>query len=239
MAKKDRNVIERLEDIENKIPTKEEPKSFSKTTGLRIEDYIKIANIYLYDEDERAFNKGMRDSSMRTILAAVFVLLFFVFSIVAFAINKEFEWLLIISNGLSLLDLLIRLSVVLNQKRKQPLKSFWSIEKPEFYVTYDKENRFTVHQEKRHSLLYYISLIIKILALAGVGTVICYLVLSLANDDGIHNMTIFCVGLATGFSTYFINLFCLTMSAFTRNRCYLFETDRFCFYLPNYELVEK
>lgn len=242
MSKEDRTVIERLEDIENKIPSSEKPRSFSGTTGVSVEEYLKLAEAYAYVEDERSLKKEKRDNATKVIVSIFLIFLFFVFSIVSFFINKDMEWMLIISASLSLFGLVIHLLAILKQKSKQLVRSFWSMERPEFYVT-RKEGYFKVNKEERHSAFYYFALVSKIFAFVGIGVVFLYFALGISKYTDIEhnqilNKVFYYVGLAVGYATFFVDLFGLNQDAHKYYN-YVFETDDFCFYYPSYELNKK
>lgn len=237
MAKKDRNVIERLEDIENKIPTKEKPKSFFEKTGMHIEEYLKVAKIYAYEEDERSFKKGRRDKTTKIIVAIVFMSLFFVFSVILQFLNKDLEWLLILSASLSLLALIFQLLIIRKQENKQSLQSFWSVEKPEFYIT-RKEGFFKINKEARHGLLYYIAFVLKTIAFLGVIAVFLYFFLGIDKYIQSSYAAMYFIASAVGYFSFFVFLFSSRQSAHCYYN-YVFETDDFCFCYPSYELTEK
>ena len=242
MPKKDRTVIERLEDIENKISTSEKPRSFSKTTGVSVEEYLKIAKVYAYVTDKRSLKKEIRDSAAKVVVSIVLLSLFFVFSIVSLFINGGLEWLLIISACLSLIALIVRLLMILKQKSKQPIESFWSMEKPEFYVT-SRDNFFKVNKEERHSLSFYIVLITKILAFVGIIAVFTYFFFGISkymdyNYSQALNATFYYVGSIAGYLTFFADLFGLMQDPHKYYN-YVFETDDFYFSYPSYEVTKK
>ena len=60
MSNDDRTVIERLDDIENKIPSFEyqKPKPISEIIGKPFADYLNEATVYGYEDDERKFKKN-------------------------------------------------------------------------------------------------------------------------------------------------------------------------------------
>lgn len=237
MAKKDRNVIERLEDIENKIPTTEKPKSFFERTGMHVEEYLEAAKIYAYEEDERLFKKGRRDKTAKIIVSIVLILIFFVISVVLLFLNKDLEWLLILSASLSLLTLIFQLLIVRKQENKQLLQSFWSVEKPEFYVT-RKEGLYRINKEDRHGVLYYIAFVLKTIAFIGIVAVFLYFFLGIDKYIQSPNAAMYFIASAIGYLSAFVVLFGSFQSPHLYHN-YVFETDDYCFYYPSYELIEK
>ena len=237
MSNKDRNVIERLDDIEEKI-TKTDKKvwSFSETTGMTIDEYIEKSYIFAYDGDERFFNKQMRVKKTRLFTFIIVTLLVLIASIVMLIIKKGQEWLLIIGPCLALLHQLLSIVFVYKQKIHQPIKSFWNKKRLSFYVLHNEES-FSIKKEESHSALFYLLLLTIILSFSGVIPAFIYFVVSLNSETNQAIGVVFLV--IQAIVSIFFSEFVLFSGAEYNYPYYAFETKDSYFVYPGYHYFEK
>lgn len=186
MLKDDRTVIERLDDIENKIPTIEhrKPRPISEVIGRPFVDYLNEATVYGFEDDLRKFNKTIRKKKTKLVVWISILIAILVFDIVSFAANKQLEWLLVIATLLTLIPYVFTLIVLSKQKNKQPMRSFWNVKNTELYLSNDGNHKKIVKEES-NGAVFYILLISKLIAMvASLGGVFWYFIdatLSTAN----------------------------------------------------------
>ncbi len=237
MSNRDRNVIERLDDIEEKITkTDKEAWSFSETTGMTIDEYIEKSYIFAYDGDERFFNKQMRVKKTRLFIFIIVTLLVLIASIVVLIIKKGQEWLLIIGPCLALLHQLLSIIFVYKQKIHQPIKSFWNKKRLSFYVLHGEES-FSIKKEESHSVLFYLLLLTIILSFSGVIPAFIYFVVNINSEA---NQTI---GVVFFVIQTIVSIFISELAVFSAAEYnypyYAFETKDSYFVYPGYHYFEK
>ena len=184
MSQKDRTVIERLEDIENKIPSFEyrAPRPISEVIGRPFADYLNDATIYGYESDERKFKRAIKKQKTSSIICLSMLIAILIFDIIILVLNKKFEWVLVTMTTLGLLGPGLTLITLLKQRNKQPMRSFWNIKKFEFYLTKDGEQNRLVKEESKGTI-FYVIFITKIIAiLFGYSGFLFYLFASFLNN---------------------------------------------------------
>lgn len=172
-----RTVIERLDDIENKIPSfdNQEPRPISDVIGRPFADYLKDATLYGIEEDERKFKRTIKQQKTTPIVLLLIFALILIFDIAAFIINKQSEWLLIIITLIAMICPSLMLVTLAKQKCKQPMHSFWNLKNKELYLTKDGDHKKIVAEESRGGIFYTL-LIVRILSLIScVALGLCYL----------------------------------------------------------------
>ena len=205
MSNDDRTVIERLDDIENKIPSFEyqKPKPISEIIGKPFADYLNEATVYGYEDDERKFKKIIKKERTMPIVWLSLFILFLVFDIFSLIVNKQLEWLLVVATTLSLVSPLLTLVVLLKQKNKQPMRSFWNVKNTELYLANDGDHKKIVREEN-NGAIFYIMLIIKIVSiLVGVVAVFLYFIVSMSSTA---NGALFWAGSIFGYITVLLNI---------------------------------
>lgn len=205
MLKDDRTVIERLDDIENKIPTFEhhEPRPISEVIGRPFSDYLNNATVYGIENDLRKFNKKIRKQKTTTIVWMSILILILAFDIISWVVNKQLEWLLAIATLLTLIHYVFVLITLSKQKNKQPMRSFWNVKNIELYLVCDGEHEKIVKEESKGAF-FYILLISKIIALVvGFGGVFWYFIASMQTTA---NGALHWIGFVLGYVAVLTNL---------------------------------
>ena len=172
MSKKERSVIERLDDIEKKIPSFnfgfKKPVSISEIIGQPFEEYLKKATLFGFEEDVRKFKKAHKKE--RTIPIVLLSILFpiLVFSVVSFIILQRLEWLLVLASVVAMISPILSLVTLANQKNKQKMPSFWNYRNKNLYVVNKKSGKSLVMEEETGAIakLLLICRIIAIIACA-------------------------------------------------------------------------
>lgn len=205
MLKDDRTIIERLDDIENKIPTikHREPRPISEVIGRPFADYLNDATVYGFEDDLRKFNKTIRKKKTKLVVWISILIAILVFDIVSFAANKQLEWLLVIATLLTLIPYVFALIVLSKQKNKQPMRSFWNVKNTELYLSNDGNHKKIVEEES-NGAVFYILLISKIIAIAAsVGGVFWYFIASMQTTA---NGALYWIGSILGYVIILANL---------------------------------
>ena len=158
MSDKERNVFERLDDIENKIPSfqYEKPKPISEVIGRPFADYLKDATVYGIEDDLRKFKRTIKKQRTRPIVRISILLLILIFDLISLILNKQLEWLLVIATTLSLVSPLLVLITLSKQKNKQPMQSFWNVENTELYLVNDGDHKKIVREESKGAIFYLV-----------------------------------------------------------------------------------
>jgi len=156
MSDKERNVFERLDDIENKIPSfqYEKPRPISEAIGRPFADYLKDATVYGIEDDLRKFKRTIKKQRTRPIVRLSILLLILIFDLISLILNKQLEWLLVIATTLSLVSPLLVLITLSKQKNKQPMQSFWNVENTELYLVNDGDHKKIVREESKGAIFY-------------------------------------------------------------------------------------
>jgi len=158
MSDKERNVFERLDDIENKIPSfqYEKPRPISEAIGRPFADYLKDATVYGIEDDLRKFKRTIKKQRTRPIVRLSILLLILIFDLISLILNKQLEWLLVIATTLSLVSPLLVLITLSKQKNKQPMQSFWNVENTELYLANDGDHKKIVREESKGAIFYLV-----------------------------------------------------------------------------------
>ena len=166
MEDKERSVVERLEDIENKISTLKPngPIAISDVIGMPFSSYMEQSTVYGIEKDERKFKSSIKKQTVMPIVCLSIFFVCVVIHLIAFFTIKGNEWILLIGDLLAILFPTMILLVLSKQKCKQPMKSFWNIKNTEFYFVPDGEHKKISHETK-NGFWYFILLITKILSL--------------------------------------------------------------------------
>lgn len=176
MSKNDRSIIERLDDIEKKIPTTKhhEARPISEVIGRSFADYLNDATVYGIEEDIRKFNKTIKKQKRKSIIFLSLLASILLFYIVCLVINKQLERILIVLTLLAIIPYIIVLIALFKQRNKQPMRSFWNVKNLELYLVNDGEHKKIVEEES-NGVLFYILVISKLLAIiVSVGGVLWY-----------------------------------------------------------------
>ena len=238
MVKDDRTIIERLDDIENKIPTfkYEDQKPISEVIGRPFEDYLNEATIYEYEEDIRKFKRAIK--KQRTMPVILLLILFFIliFNIVSLVINKQLEWLLVVSNSLALISPILTIIALSKQKNKQPVYSFWNVKNTEFYLTKDGDHKKIVSEEN-NGAVFYVLLITKIISIVVCfGGVLWYFIASLQTTT---NTVLFWVGSILGYLTALSNVITIKIKKPYNFHNYIIETEDSYMTYPGLDYFKK
>lgn len=238
MLKDDRTVIERLDDIENKIPTFEqrEPRPISEVIGRPFADYLNDATVYGIEDDLRKFNKAIKkQKTMPTVWISILVPIL-VFDIVSLIINKQLEWLLVIATLLTLIPYVIALIALSKQKNKQPMHSFWNVKNTELYLTNEGDHKKMVKEES-NGALFYILLISKIIALvASFGGVFWYFIASMQTTA---NGALYWIGSILGYVTVLTNAISVRVGKPYYFFNYIIEVEDSYVTYPNLDYFKK
>ena len=226
MADKDRSVIERLEDIEKKIPAFEKPtapKPLSEVIGMPFEDYLNKATVYGIEEDERKFKQAIKKQTKMPIVILCIVFLGFIIHIITLLSNKGNEWMLLIVDALAALCPIMALLILRKQNIKQPMKSFWNIKNKEFYLVPDGDHK-KISSETKNGFWFYTIKITAILSILSCGVLtFLYFLFGLKT---VHDQTIlFWLSCLFGYLAFGISPINLRIGMPYYYRNYIFETE--------------
>ena len=168
MKNDDRSVIERLDDIENKMPSWFKPRKRSEdieeTLGIPISDFIKTSTVYYVENDERKFRKSIKKCFIIPIVSISILVMILITLIVLFCFSREMEWLLLIACLFSCVVPVTLIVALSKQRNKKNANSFWNMTKTEFYIT-EKNNSQSIVEETNYTALYYIVRVFKIISI--------------------------------------------------------------------------
>ncbi len=238
MPSKERTVIERLDDIENKIPSFEhlEPRPISEVIGRPFADYLNDATIYGVENDIRKFKRRIKKQRTAPIVGLSILIPTLIFDVISFVINKQLEWVLICITFLSLICPILMLAVLSKQKNKQPMHSFWNMENIDFYLVKEGDHNKIV-KEERNGPIFYIMLIIKIITIiASCCGVFWYLFAFVMAD---LNGALYWVGLILGFIIAFLNVIPFSYGKPYYFLDYIFETKESYITYPDLDYFKK
>ena len=240
MANKDRSVIERLEDIEKKIPSFEtlpSPKPLSEVIGMPFEDYLNKSTVYGIEEDERKFKQAIKKQTKMPIACLCIVFLGFIIHIITLLSNKGNEWMLLIVDILAALCPIMALLILGKQKSKQPMKSFWNIKNIEFYLA-PKGASKQVSYIAKNSFWFYAITIAKIVSIPGCGVLtFLYFLFGLQT---IHEQAImFWLSCLFGYLAFGMTLISLRIGIPYTYRNYIFETEDSYVTYPHLDYFKK
>ena len=162
MEEKERSVVERLEDIENKLSSPPKTVYIDDIIGMSFSSYMEQSTIYGIEKDERQFKHSIKKKAAKTIVCLGILLVTILIHIIAFSINKSNEWMLIVADVLTVLYSLVVLIILGKQKCKQPMKSFWNVKNKEFYLV-PEGNHKKISSETKNAFWFYVLLILKII----------------------------------------------------------------------------
>lgn len=238
MLKDDRTVIERLDDIENKIPTFErhEPRPISEVIGKPFADYLNDATVYGIEDDLRKFNKTIRKQKTMPIVWMSILIPILAFDIISLVINKRLEWLLVIATLLTLIPYVFVLITLSKQKNKQPMRSFWNVKNTELYLANDGDYKKIVKEES-NGAIFYILLISKIIALvASFGGVFWYFIASMQTTT---NGVLYWIGSILGYVTVLTNAISVRVGKPYYFFNYIIEVEDSYVTYPNLDFFKK
>ncbi len=236
MDDKERSVVERLEDIENKIPTYKEPIPISKVIGMPFADYLNKSITYCIEEDERKFKKTIKKQFTMPIICISIILVSLIIHIVGLVTNGSNEWMLIVCDALAFLCPLMVILILANQKSKQPAKSFWNVRNKEFYLAKKGEYK-QLKLETKNGFWFYAMLFGKIISIF--GTFVLTLFYFFSGIDEIASSSLYWLSSIFG---YLVVLTCVVVSKFGDPyyyRNYIFETDDSYVTYPDIEYIKK
>lgn len=168
MADKDRSVVERLEDIENKIPTPQKPVYIDDIIGMPFSSYLKQSTVYGIEEDERKFRNSIKRQTVMPSICLCILLVGLAIHIITLSTNKGNEWMVIIGDALAALCPIMVLLILGKQKSKQPTKSFWNLKNKEFYLVPDGDHK-KISSETKNGFWFYAMIFAKIVSILGCG----------------------------------------------------------------------
>lgn len=238
MLKDDRTVFERLDDIENKIPTFEqsEPRPISEIIGRPFSDYLNDATVYGIEDDLRKFNKKIIKQKTMTIVWMSILILVLAFDIISWVVNKQLEWLLAIATLLTLIPYVFVLITLSKQKNKQPMRSFWNVKNTELYITYDGDHK-KIAKEESNGAIFYVLLISKIIALVvSFGGVFWYFIASMQTTA---NGALHWIGYVLGYATALTNLISIRVDKPYYFFNYIIEVEDSYVTYPNLDYFKK
>lgn len=238
MLKNDRTVIERLDDIENKIPTFEQRESrpISEIIGRPFADYLNDATVYGIENDLRKFNKTIRKQKTISIVWMSILIPILVFDIISLVVNKQLEWLLVIATLLTLIPYVFVLITLSKQKNKQPMHSFWNVKNTELYLANDGDYKKIVKEES-NGAIFYILLIAKIIALvASFGGVFWYFIASMQTTA---NGVLYWIGSILGYVTVLTNAMSVRVEKSYYFFNYIIEVEDSYVTYPNLDYFKK
>ena len=238
MLKDDRTVIERLDDIENKIPTFEhhEPRLISEVIGKPFADYLSDATVYGIEDDLRKFNKTIRKQKTIPIVWISILIPILVFDIISLVVNKQLEWLLVIATLLTLIPYVFVLITLSKQKNKQPMRSFWNVKNTELYLANDGDHKKIVKEES-NGTIFYILLISKIIALvASFGGAFWYFIASMQTTA---NGVLYWIGSILGYVTVLTNAISVRVEKPYYFFNYIIEVEDSYVTYPNLDYFKK
>ena len=232
-----RTVIERLDDIENKMPSfnNQEPRPISDVIGRPFADYLKDATLYGVEEDERKFKREIKKQRTTPLILLSILALILVFDIVALIVNKQSEWLLIIITIAVMICPLLFLITLSKQKCKQPMHSFWNLKNMEFYLAKDGDHKKIVKEETRGGIFYTL-LIIRI-----VSSVLCVAlgIIYLFGYQSSNNEALSLIGVVLAYLTLLLNIVSLKVGRTYYYFNYIIETEDSYVTYPNLDYFKK
>ena len=166
MEEKERSVVERLEDIENKIPTPHKPVYIDDIIGMPFSSYLKQSTVYGIEEDERKFKNSIKRQTVMPIICLCILLVGIVVHAISLSINRGNEWMVLVGDVLAALCPIMALLILGNQKSKQPMKSFWNIKNKEFYLVPEGDHK-KISSETKNGFWFYAMLFAKIISILG------------------------------------------------------------------------
>ena len=238
MLKDDRTVIERLDDIENKIPTFEhqEPRPISEVIGRPFADYLNDATVYGYEDDVRKFKRTIKKQRTMPIVWLSILIPVLVFDVVSLIINKQLEWLLVIATTLTLICPVLALITLSKQKNKQPMHSFWNVKNTELYLA-NEGNHKKIVKEESNGAIFIIMLVFKIVSIiASFGGVFWYFFASMQTTA---NSALYWVGSILGYITVLSNAISIRIGKPYYYFNYIIETEDSYVTYPNLDYFKK
>ena len=236
MTDKDRSVVERLEDIENKIPTYHEPTPISEIIGMPFADYLEKSTVYGVEEDERRFKNSIKRQTVMPIICLCILLVGLAVHIVTLSTNKGNEWMVIVADALAALCPIMALLILGKQKSKQPMKSFWNLKNKEFYLVPDGDHK-KISSETKNGFWFYTMLFAKIISILGCGAfTFIYFIGGIQTSS---NQALYWLSSVFG---YLALLTCVVVIKFGQPYYYfhyVFETEDSYVTYPNLDYVKK
>ena len=205
MLTDDRTVIERLDDIENKLPSFEhhEQRPISEVIGRPFADYLNDATIFGYEDDIRKFKKKKKKQKQMLIVWFIILIPILIIDIISLVINKNLEWLLVVSTAVSLICPVLAFITLSKQKNKQPMHSFWNVKNIDFYLANDGNHKKLV-KEENYGAIFYVILIIKIISIVfSFGATFWYFVAAMLT---LSNNVFYWLCSMMGYLTFLINI---------------------------------
>lgn len=238
MSKDDRTVIERLDDIENKIPSFEyqEPKSISEIIGRPFADYLNDATVYGYEDDVRKFKRTIKKQKTTPIVWLSILIPILIFDVALLILNKRLEWLLVVTTVLSLICPILALITLSKQKNKQPMRSFWNLKNTELYLVNEGDHKKIVAEES-NGTIFYIMLIIKIISIvASFVGVFWYFIVSMQITE---NSALHWAGSILGYVTVLCNIVAVRIGRPYYYFNYIIETEDSYVTYPHLDYFKK
>lgn len=236
MADKDRSVVERLEDIENKIPTPQKPVYIDDIIGMPFSSYLKQSTVYGIEEDERKFRNSIKRQTVMPSICLCILLVGLAIHIVTLSTNKGNEWMVIIGDALAALYPIMALLILGKQKSKQPTKSFWNLKNKEFYLVPDGDHK-KISSETKNGFWFYAMLFAKIVSILGCGAfTFIYFIGGMQTSS---NQALYWLSSVFG---YLALLTCVVVIKFGQPYYYfhyVFETEDSYVTFPNLDYVKK
>lgn len=236
MEEKERSVVERLEDIENKIPTPQKPVFIDDIIGMPFSSYLKQSTVYGVEEDERKFKHSIKRQTVMPIICLCILLAGIVVHAIALSINKGNEWMVLVGDFLAALCPVMALLILGNQKSKQPMKSFWNIKNKEFYLVPEGDHK-KISSETKNGFWFYAMLFGKIISIVGCAALtFIYFATSMQTSA---NGAMYWLSSVFG---YLALLTCVIVSKFGPPYYffhYIFETEDSYVTYPNLDYVKK
>ena len=236
MDDKERSVVERLEDIENKIPTYREPTPISKVIGMPFADYLKKSTVYGVEEDERKFKKTIKRQFAMPIICVSIILVGLIIHIIGFVMNKGNEWMLLIGDALAILCPIMAILILVNQKPKQPAKSFWNLRNKEFYLAKNGDHK-QLASETKNGFWFYAMLFGKIVSILGTTTLtFIYFISGLSKDA---SSALYWLSSIFGYLALLTSIIVNKFSDPYFYHNYVFETDDSYVTYPDLDYIKK
>lgn len=236
MEDKERSVVERLEDIENKISTPQKPVSIADIIGMPFSSYLKQSTVYGVEEDERKFKHSIKRQTVMPIICLCILLAGIVVHAIALSINKGNEWMVLVGDFLAALCPTMTLLILGNQKSKQPMKSFWNIKNKEFYLV-PEGDRKKISSETKNGFWFYAMLFGKIISIVGcTAFTVIYFVTSMQTSA---NGAMFWLSILFGYLDFLIYIIGRKFDQPYYFFHYIFETEDSYVTYPNLDYVKK
>lgn len=236
MEEKERSVVERLEDIENKIPTPQEQVFIDDIIGMPFSSYLKQSTVYGVEEDERKFKHDIKKQTVMPIICLCILLAGIVIHAIALSINKGNEWMVLVGDFLAALCPVMTLLILGNQKSKQPMKSFWNIKNKEFYLV-PEGNHKKISSETKNGFWFYAMLFGKIISIVGCAVLtFIYFAISMQTSA---NEAMYWLSSMFGYFVLFTCIIAITFNPSYYFFHYIFETEDSYVTYPNLDYVKK